>query len=205
MNKIPTKKKEKKGEEKKKGSAPSLSPKKRPTVPQNALKTPFPSQEEADDGEDDLGDDDYSTLGEAAVGKERKVPSPYKPGRKEKSISWEKFEAGCALLATQEEIAGLLGITPHELSKRAQAHYGKSMKEIYESFSHQARMGIRRSQIKLARRNAAMAIWLGKVILGQRENESKDSKSGEVLDAMHLFLLSKNEEMNKQKKPKDAV
>lgn len=194
MSKIPSAKKV----IEKKEQGRSLSPPKKNPILENApAVSPRAFYDLEEDDEDEAAY--FATIGDEAIGPEKKVPSPYKPGRKEKTLSWDKFEAGCALLATQEEIAGLMGISEVELINRAQKHYGKPIKEVYHQFSHQAKMGIRRSQIRLARRNPVMAIWLGKVILGQREHETKDTKSGEVLDAMHEFILAKNEELKIEK------
>lgn len=62
---------------------------------------------------------------------------------------------------TVEEMASILGCSKDTLERRFAA--------LIEKGRSQMKMSLRRTQLKLAETNPAMAIWLGKQLLGQRE------------------------------------
>lgn len=105
-----------------------------------------------------------------------------KPGPKPKVIDWDKFEFACRLIATLEEISGLLRVSEDTLEKRVKEKYGKGFAEVLSELSGDAKISLRRIQFKMAQTNPALAIWLGKQHLGQSEKvmantrESRDDQ-----------------------------
>lgn len=91
-------------------------------------------------------------------------------GRPEKDIDWLLFEDLCAIQCTQEEIAGLLRLHPDTLRARVKKQYEEDYTEIYKRYSANGKSSLRRNQFNLSKTNAAMAIWLGKQWLDQKEN-----------------------------------
>lgn len=83
---------------------------------------------------------------------------------------------------TQEEIAYVLGISVDTLALRIKQIYGVSFTEFYKKHNAMGKMSIRRAQFKLMETNAAMAIWLGKQYLGQREPLQDTTIPEEELD-----------------------
>jgi len=77
-------------------------------------------------------------------------------------------EAAAAFYATMDEIAAVLEVSIATV-KRAARTLG--FQEAYERGRAKCRYTLRRMQVELAESgNATMQIWLGKQILGQRDN-----------------------------------
>ena len=90
--------------------------------------------------------------------------------RPRKEIDWKLFESLCEIQCTQEEIANIMRLNQDTVRDRARDKYGKEdYSEIYKTFSAGGKMSLRRYQFNLAKTNAAMAIWLGKQWLGQKD------------------------------------
>jgi hypothetical protein len=103
-----------------------------------------------------------------AVAKEVKTA-----GRPKKEIDWNQFEDLCALQCTQSEIASFLKIHHETLIIRAREKYEEDYPSIYKKYSEGGKCSLRRNQFAMSRKNASMAIWLGKQWLEQREPETK--------------------------------
>ncbi len=92
-----------------------------------------------------------------------------KRGRPRKEISKETFEKLCAIMCTEEEICGVFGITDKTLTRWCKETYDMNFSEAFKVYSADGRISLRRKQFKLADRSAAMAIFLGKQYLGQKD------------------------------------
>jgi len=96
--------------------------------------------------------------------------------RPEKEIDWSLFEKLCELQCTQPEIASYLGISDDTLRSRAKKQYElEDYSDVYKKFSESGKCSLRRNQFVLSKKNAAMAIWLGKQWLGQKD-QSKEAE-----------------------------
>lgn len=96
--------------------------------------------------------------------------------RPEKEIDWSLFENLCQLQCTQSEIASCLKINPDTLRDRARKQYEiEDYSDIYKKYSETGKCSLRRNQFVLSKKNAAMAIWLGKQWLGQKD-QSKETE-----------------------------
>ena len=99
-----------------------------------------------------------------------------KMGRPRKIINQVEFEKLCGLHCTQQDICGWYGICPETLNRWCketyQDEFGKPMTflETYKVYSADGNISLRRYQHEMAKKSAAMAIFLGKVVLGQRED-----------------------------------
>lgn len=114
-------------------------------------------------------------------------------GRPRKQINKESFEKLCALQCTQEEICGVLGVNSDTLNKWCKSEYKANFSEVFKEKRQLGKMSLRRSQFKLAEKNATMAIWLGKQYLDQRDRDITDAveKSNGVLES--ILALRKND------------
>lgn len=92
-----------------------------------------------------------------------------KGGRPKKEIDQEQFEKLCGLQCTQEEICCWFDVTDKTLSAWCKSTYGESFSEIYNKKREKGKISLRRAQFRLAEKNAAMAIFLGKNYLGQTD------------------------------------
>jgi len=110
-----------------------------------------------------------------------------KRGRPQKSLDWPQFEKLCALQCTQTEIASFFGVHKNTIRERVQDEYKEDYCTIYKRFSDSGKCSLRRHQFVLSRTNASMAIWLGKMWLGQRE---QNDQAKEIIDTFIALLKS---------------
>lgn len=94
-------------------------------------------------------------------------------GRPKIEIDKNIFENLCGLQCTMTEICYALNITDKTLTNWCKETYDMSFSEVFNKKRSKGLISLRRSQWKLAEKNTAMAIWLGKQYLNQREPESK--------------------------------
>lgn len=90
-------------------------------------------------------------------------------GRPKKKINKKTFESLCAIQCTEDEICDVLEVTDKTLSKWCKETYGASFSEVFKVKRAGGHASLRRTQWNLAKKNTAMAIWLGKQYLGQHE------------------------------------
>lgn len=86
-------------------------------------------------------------------------------GRPKIKIDYEAVQKLASIMCTQEEIAAFLGVSTKTLQR------DEEFCRIYKNGLDVGRMSIRRSQMKKALSgDTTMLIWLGKQMLGQRDN-----------------------------------
>ena len=85
-------------------------------------------------------------------------------GRPKIQIDYNTVEKLANIQCTQEEIASFLGVSVRTLQR------DEEFCRIYKKGQDNGKMSLRRIQYKLAEKNTAMAIFLGKQYLGQRDN-----------------------------------
>lgn len=90
-------------------------------------------------------------------------------GRPRKEIEKEAFEKLCGLQCTEVEICGFFGVTDKTLARWCDEKYGEKFSEVFKKYSQDGKISLRRVQFRLAEKSPAMAIWLGKQYLGQRD------------------------------------
>ena len=98
-------------------------------------------------------------------------------GRPKKVIKQEQFEAMCQIQATQDEILLVLGVSDKTLNAWCKRTYGKTFSDIFAEKRSAEKISLRRKQWKLADRSAAMAIFLGKQFLGQKDQTEMELKA----------------------------
>lgn len=107
-------------------------------------------------------------------------------GRPKKNIDKNEFEKLCGLQCTITEMCAFFDCDDKTLSKWCQETYGKSFSEIFEIKRGIGKISLRRSQFRLAEKNAAMAIFLGKNYLGQ--TDAVQLSDGDDDDQVRTFL-----------------
>lgn len=115
-------------------------------------------------------------------------------GRPKKEYDAKTFFDLVGLGCTQEEICWFFrdengkSANVDTLSRWCKRTYGKNFQEFYKENGAMAlKIKLRRNQLKLSEKNAAMAIFMGKNYLGQRDsieytNEDAIKKLDEVLE-----------------------
>lgn len=112
-----------------------------------------------------------------------------------KEINQKAFESLCGLLCTQEEICSFFDVTDKTLSGWCRRTYGKSFSEVYRIKSVQGKISLRRYQLQLAQKSAAMAIFLGKNWLGQKDAPVEVTHTASPIDQIteQIFKLQKEQ------------
>jgi hypothetical protein len=98
-----------------------------------------------------------------------------KMGRPKKEIPKEQFEKLCGLQCTKDEIAGFFNCSPDTIENFCKSTYKDTFSATYKIYSASGRISLRRYQFKLAEKSAAMAIFLGKNMLGQKDRIEYDN------------------------------
>lgn len=86
------------------------------------------------------------------------------------------------LQATQEEIAGSFRVSVETLNSRIIEHFGMNFSELRKRCEGAGKLSLRRYQFEQAKKNASMAIWLGKQWLGQKDHEEVNKDSPKMED-----------------------
>ena len=110
-------------------------------------------------------------------------------GRPPKEINWQLFEDLCSIQCTQSEIASVLHFHVDTIRDRAQAHYEEEYSNIYKRFSESGKTSLRRTQFKLAQKSPAMAIFLGKQYLGQKDNHDTVLLPPEMIASYNKLMM----------------
>lgn len=101
-------------------------------------------------------------------------------------IKAEEFKKLCELQCTLAEIAGFFDCSEDTVERWCKRELGFGFADAFKKYSAVGKMSLRRIQFKLAEKSAAMAIWLGKQYLGQRDEDVRaaaESSNG-VLEAI---------------------
>lgn len=114
-----------------------------------------------------------------------------KMGRPEKPIDQKVFEGLCAIQCTEEEIADAFDVSIDTIARWCKKTYGMTFAEVFSQKRGKGRISLRRSQFKLAEKNATMAIFLGKQYLGQRDNVDVNvtNSDGMSLDELETMVI----------------
>ena len=107
-----------------------------------------------------------------------------KTGRPKAEISQTEFEKLCAMQATEQEICDWFGVTDKTLSRWCGEVYGKTFSEVFRQKRGVGKISLRRTQFHLAEKSPAMAIWLGKQYLGQKDEVTVDNGNNELMQAL---------------------
>ena len=103
-------------------------------------------------------------------------------GRPKKEIDYETVEKLANIQCTQEEIASFLNLSVRTLQR------DEEFCRVYKKGQENGRMSLRRMQFKLAEKNTAMAIFLGKQYLGQKDVVENEISDNGILDDLKEAL-----------------
>jgi hypothetical protein len=111
-------------------------------------------------------------------------------GRKPIHIDLTQLERLCVLQCTDEELADWFGVSSRTIEKRRQK---PEFAEAMRRGRVRGRISVRRAQMKLLQAgNSTLAVWLGKQLLGQRENVQLSGPSGGPIEVSDARSLSEN-------------
>lgn len=116
-----------------------------------------------------------------------------KGGRPKKQIDIKMFETMCGIQCTKDEICDIFDIDEKTLTRWCKDTYNMGFSDIYKKKSSTGKMSLRRIQWKLAEKNYAMAIFLGKQYLGQKDViENQVTNNGILEDLKEALNNAKN-------------
>lgn len=94
------------------------------------------------------------------------------------------FEKLCALQCTLTEFCCYFDCDESTIERFCQAEYGMKFADVFRIKRGSGQISLRRTQWQLAEKNAAMAIFLGKQFLGQRDTFPEEQTDNKALDAL---------------------
>lgn len=110
-----------------------------------------------------------------------------KMGRPRKEIDQKIFENLCGIQCTEAEICSVFDCCEDTLNAWCKRTYGETFSDTYKKKRQLGKPSIRRMQWELAKKNASMAIFLGKQYLGQSDQggviTEKDIRQEDALSA----------------------
>ena len=93
-----------------------------------------------------------------------------KMGRPRKQIDKTEFEKLCFLQCTEREFCSWFDVSDETLNKWCKENYdGRTFLDVFKEKRENGLISLRRTQFQLAERSPAMAIFLGKNMLGQTD------------------------------------
>lgn len=106
--------------------------------------------------------------------------------RPHKEIDTDNFKKLCGMQCTLSEIAGFFDCCEDTIENWCKRALKQSFSDAYKKYSASGKISLRRAQFRLAEKDAAMAIWLGKQYLGQRDEDlrAQAESSNGVLEAI---------------------
>ena len=91
-------------------------------------------------------------------------------GRPRKQIDKTEFEKLCFLQCTEREFCSWFDVSDETLNKWCKENYdGRTFLAVFKEKRENGLISLRRSQFQLAEKSPAMAIFLGKNLLGQTD------------------------------------
>lgn len=103
-------------------------------------------------------------------------------GRPKFKIDYEAVKKLASIMCTEKEIASFLGCDERTLQR------DKDFVAIYKEGKETGKMSLRRMQWKLAEKSYAMAIFLGKQYLGQKDVVENQITNNGILDELKEAL-----------------
>lgn len=90
-------------------------------------------------------------------------------GRPKTPINIDDFVKLCEMQCTRKEMAGFFDCEESALDSWIVEQFGMTYTQVFDRFRSKGLLSLRRSQFQLSEKNVAMAIWLGKQYLGQKD------------------------------------
>lgn len=116
-------------------------------------------------------------------------------GRPNAEIDYDNLQSLVEIQCTGEECASVLKVDYDTLDSNLKRKYGYGFSEYFKKHSGAGKASLRRRQFRMSETNPAMAIWLGKQYLGQKDTvEQKtyfEDQTIKIVDDKDKTKLSK--------------
>ena len=108
-------------------------------------------------------------MAEKKTTKKTKKAAAKKMGRPTIKIDKDQFERLCGIQCTLIEIAGIFDCSEDTIERWCKKTYNLTFADAFKKHSASGKISLRRMQFRMAEKSAAMAIFLGKQYLGQKD------------------------------------
>lgn len=134
-------------------------------------------------------------------------PTGNPTGRPLRDFDNKIFEGLCRIACTMEEIEQVFRTDYRTVDKWCKRTYNADFSTTYKNLASEGKASLRRNQFNLSKKNASMAIWLGKQWLGQRDEPQRDAEfDGTLKQLLNVFgSLESPEDFKSEPQKKEPV
>lgn len=112
-----------------------------------------------------------------------------KMGRPRKEINKTEFEKLCYLQCTRSEFCTWFDVNEDTLNKWCKENYdGKTFSAVFKEKRENGLISLRRTQFQLAEKSPAMAIFLGKNLLGQTDKVEQAQNINGAVPTVQVYI-----------------
>ena len=112
-----------------------------------------------------------------------------KMGRPRKEINKTEFEKLCFLQCTRSEFCTWFDVNEDTLNKWCKENYdGKTFSAVFKEKRKNGLISLRRTQFQLAEKSPAMAIFLGKNLLGQTDKVEQTQNINGAVPTVQVYI-----------------
>ena len=112
-----------------------------------------------------------------------------KMGRPRKEINKTEFEKLCFLQCTRSEFCTWFDVNEDTLNKWCKENYGgKTFSAVFKEKRENGLISLRRTQFQLAEKSPAMAIFLGKNMLGQTDKVEQTQTINGAVPTVQVYI-----------------
>ena len=112
-----------------------------------------------------------------------------KMGRPRKEINKTEFEKLCFLQCTEREVCSWFDVSDETLNKWCKENYdGRTFSDVFKEKRENGLISLRRTQFQLAEKSPAMAIFLGKNLLGQTDKMEQTQTINGAVPTVQVYL-----------------
>ena len=112
-----------------------------------------------------------------------------KMGRPRKEINKTEFEKLCFLQCTRSEFCTWFDVNEDTLNRWCKENYdGRTFSAVFQEKRENGLISLRRTQFQLAEKSPAMAIFLGKNLLGQTDKVEQTQNINGAVPTVQVYL-----------------
>ena len=118
-------------------------------------------------------------------------------GRPRKKIDKTEFEKLCFLQCTEREFCSWFDVSDETLNKWCKENYdGRTFLDVFKEKRENGLISLRRTQFQLAEESPAMAIFLGKNLLGQTDKVEQTQTINGAVPTVQVYLPDNGRDKN---------
>ena len=118
-------------------------------------------------------------------------------GRPKKQIDKTEFEKLCFLQCTEREFCSWFDVSDETLNKWCKENYdGRTFLAVFKEKRENGLISLRRTQFQLAEKSPAMAIFLGKNLLGQTDKVEQTQTINGAVPTVQVYLPDNGRDKN---------